>query len=301
MTERNTGGGFSAVLEELAASRGYTLAGLAEEARRRGHDYTPDEIITGGRGGYGDAIDAVLRLDQGERERMARAYMGEWEERMRALKAGEPLPSPDKPTASPPKAPGLARYGGPEGKPNPRGDGGPRCCVSHPDAGGPCGEQAAVEVWALPFCGRHGEEAEAAALSELCEDARRGVEAIVEGERERWRRNSALLHLLRRTAREAQAEEEATAADHEEAMQRAYGPDLDPARTHRETLDYTPDAPEIGDPVLWWSETRRALCKAMREAYEGGLTLAADLEPLREQATAQELLALRAATEGMPA
>ncbi len=291
MTETTTtGGGLRPVLEDLAASRGYTLAGLAEETRRRGHDYTPAEIATGGRGGFGSAIDDVLRLDDGERARVVRAVVG------RLSGDAGSVPPPDEPPL--PAAPGLGRYN-PE-TPVEERKGVPVCVVSHPDAGRPCGEPATMEVWALSFCERHGEEAEFAAMAELWEDARRGAKAMLEGARERWRRNSALLYLLRQAADDAQRHEEAHAADHEDTMERAYG-DADSARTHRDTLAYDPDAGEIGDPVMWWSETRRAICRAMREAHEGGLPLAADLEPLREQATAQEVLALRAATREMPA
>lgn len=45
-----------------------------------------------------------------------------------------------------------------------------RCCVKHPDAGGPCGEPFAVKVHGLSFCRHHGEEAQiGAALEEAYE------------------------------------------------------------------------------------------------------------------------------------
>ncbi len=46
---------------------------------------------------------------------------------------------------------------------------------------------------------------------------------------------------------------------------------------------------------------RRAICKAMREANEGGLTHAKHLEPLREYATIQEVLAVRRELSESPA
>ena len=36
------------------------------------------------------------------------------------------------------------------------------CCVVHPDVGGPCSEQAVLEVYGLNFCELHGEAAQAA-------------------------------------------------------------------------------------------------------------------------------------------
>ncbi len=42
------------------------------------------------------------------------------------------------------------------------------CFVAHEDAGGPCGELAAIEVYGLDFCSVHGEEVKlGAALEEL--------------------------------------------------------------------------------------------------------------------------------------
>ncbi len=286
MTTTNTHGGpIRAVLDELAALRGLTPEGVAEEARRRGYDYTPAEILQGA-GGFGDAIDNVLDLDldldADERRRIVAGVLNGWE-------ASPHIPSPaDRPDLWPmPSAPGLGHFHGT----NPRNDGGPFCSVSHPFAGGVCGEPASIEVWALAFCEVHGHEAESAALAELWQDARREAESAVAGGRGAWRMNGALLYTLRRAAHEARENEEDADHAHEDAWQAAYG-DADATHTDSDTLRYNGD-PFAGGPVDWWTETRVAICKAMREAHGGGLTHAKHLEPLREYATVQDVLALR--------
>jgi len=293
MTNTTTHGGpLRAVLDELAASRGLTAESVAEESRRRGHDLTPAEILHGA-GGFGAALDAVLDLDDDEQGRVVAGVVSGWEAHPR-------VPSPaDRPDLWPmPLAPGLGRYGSHGGQ-NPRTDGGPICCVSHPTAGGPCGEPASVEVWALSFCEIHGAEAEAAALAELWEDARMGAESAVKGGRAAWRMNAALLYTLRRAEHEARENEQDAAHDHEDAMRGAYG-NADASHIDSDTLRYNGD-PFAGGPVDWWSETRIAVCKAMREAHEGGLTHAKHLEPLREYATVQEVLAVRRELAEAPA
>lgn len=291
MTNTTThGDALRGVLDTIAASRGFTLEGMAEEARRRGHDYTPAEIIHGA-GGFGDAVDDVLGLDADERARIVAGVVRGWE-------ASPRIPSPaDRPDLWPmPSAPGLGHFGP---RPNPRNDGGPFCSVSHPATGGPCGKPASIEVWALPFCEVHGAEAEAASVAEMWEDARRAAGSAVVGGRGAWRMNGALLYTLRRAEHEARQNEEDAEHTHEDAMQDAYG-ETDATHTDSDTLRYNGD-PFAGSPVDWWSETRRAICKAMREAHEGGLTHGADLEPLREYATAQEVLALRRELSRSPA
>ena len=235
-------------------------------------------------------MDAVLDLDADERRRLVAGAVGNWQ-------ATPKIPSPaDHPHLWPlPDAPGLGVYS----DRNPREDGRPFCSVSHPAAGGVCGESATVEVWALPFCEIHGAEAEAAALAEMWEDACKSAEAAVQGGREAWRKNAALLYTLRRAEHEAQGNEQNRASDHEDAMQAAYA-DADEAHTDSDTLQYNGD-PFAGSPVDWWRETRLAVCKAMREAYEGGLCHAEDLEPLREYATVQEVIALRRELSRTPA
>src|SRR4051794_26355752 len=83
------------------------------------------------------------------------------------------------------RALGIHRYGG-----------GERCVVSHPDAGGPCGEPAAMLVWELPFCAVHGAEAEAGALQEIFEDAEKALRGSADMENERHHTNRVLARFL---------------------------------------------------------------------------------------------------------
>ncbi len=59
-------------IEELGRSRGFTgLEELAEAlAEATGEDYTAGELADWPRGGFGDDLDAVLRLDDEERARL---------------------------------------------------------------------------------------------------------------------------------------------------------------------------------------------------------------------------------------
>ena len=123
------------------------------------------------------------------------------------------------------------------------------------------------EVWNLPSCERHVAEAEAAALAEMWENARAGTAALLEAERPRWRPNGALLHLLRAAEDHARGREEEHQGAQEEAARDAYG-DADGSNMERETTAYNGD-PCAGEPVEWWGETRRALCRSMREAPRG--------------------------------
>lgn len=114
----------------------------------------------------------------------------------------------------------------------------------------------------------------------------------MEGGRGVWRRNAALLLTLRRAYDEAQEHEQEHDGRHEAAMKETYG-DADDAHTDPETARWNGD--DFADsPAQWFHDARVAVCKAMREAIEGGLTHAKDLEPLREYLTVQEVLAVRA-------
>ena len=277
MNASNTGGRkLPAVLEDLAASRGMTPTDLAEAARNRGYDVTPAEQV-GGRAGFGPSLDAALYLDDAERRRVVAAAADDWK--------GPRLEPGDVP---PLQAPGVALYGGPQGRPNPRTDGGPFCHASYPN---PCDEPAIGEVWNIAFCAVHKAEAGAAAVTELWEDAHAEARAALEAARPRWRSNGALLVLLRAAEDEAQARAEAAAATHELAAVAAYG-DAPPGLTAPSTLRYN-GAPTSGTPVSWWRETRVMALRFMREAHDSGLPdLVERLEPVREEATVQELLAI---------
>lgn len=276
MTQREKDGdALRRVLEDLVDSRGYTLDGLTEETRRRGHRFTPAEIVNGD-AGFGDAVDDVLRLTGGERRRVANAAGAGW---------GTP-----RALAGAPRAPGFARYN--QDVPEHERVGTPVCSVSHPAAGGPCGKPASVEVWALPFCPEHGREAEAAALSEMHEAGHEFARDAVEAARTTWRRNGALLSLVRASAAEAQRSMEEHDCAHEAALQAVYG-DADDSRTDTNTLVFGYEDLSAGTPSEWCRDARVSVCRLMREAHEDGLVLAEHLEPVREWATIQEVLAVR--------
>lgn len=160
----------------------------------------------------------------------------------------------------------------------------PTCAVGYP---GPCGRPAVGEVWSLPFCGPHGEEAAAAASLEVREDAEREIEALMANEGGLVVRNP----LLRRAMGGIDFLSGAPERDHDRALGAAYAPDE--ALTDPETLafDYERDFACDG-PHDWWSETRELVVRSMREASEAGLPqLLGGLESLRERATVQQELA----------
>jgi hypothetical protein len=187
-----------------------------------------------------------------------------------------------------PTAPGYAEYPPITTEEEERGVENPACIVSHPDAGGPCGEPAALEVWSLPFCERHGAEAKTAALEELTEDAELELQILSDAEHHRHLSNKALTSFL-----EAASPDVGSLADHVEAhretVRRAYPPIE--GRTDPETLAHDYDGSGDGPPD-WWTEARWLLCKFMRQAHERhSPELVAMLEPLRERAAAQQVLA----------
>lgn len=185
-----------------------------------------------------------------------------------------------------PTAPGYNEYPPITTEEKERGVENPGCIVSHPDAGGPCEEPAAFEVWNLPFCARHGAEAKAGALEELAEDAENGLGALADVERARHATNRALLRVLERAEIPGLATRD-LAREHDQALREAYPPlegHVDPG-----TLAYDYDESGAG-PNDWWRETRWLLCKFMRQAHDRYLPeLVEMLEPLRERAAAQQV------------
>lgn len=297
----STASALRGVLEGLAASRGLALDELSEETRRRGHDHTPAEILRGA-ANFGTAVDDALGLDESERGRIVAAFVDDMQARHDAVRAGDAgawnAPGSwyyDEPGTEP-RPPGFSRFGP---NPNPRGDGGPFCGASHPSAGGPCGRTATVTVWDVAFCPLHGLEAETAAAREMWEAAHEASRGAVEAARPLWRRNGALLAVLRAAADEAGAKVEAARYAHEAALDAVYGDAevgyADEAHEDEGTrrFDYRGDLTS-GSPVEWWGESRTNALRAMREACEDGLPdLVQLLEPVREYATVQEVLALR--------
>ncbi len=64
------------VLEELAASRGFDGAeDLARRAVELDPSYTVEELLERAPGGFGRALDAVMHLDEDEKERLYKAFM----------------------------------------------------------------------------------------------------------------------------------------------------------------------------------------------------------------------------------
>jgi len=164
------------------------------------------------------------------------------------------------------------------------------CVVSHPDAGGPCTEPAIGTVWNLSFCRAHFAEAEAAACEEILEDAERAVELLAEMENGGHLTNPVLAGFLDRGSIAKMRSNHGSV--HKEALREAYpitwAGTIDP-----DTLayDYESERAEAG-PVDWWWEMHWLLCKFMRQALErGAIELIKMLEPLRERACAQVVLA----------
>ena len=163
----------------------------------------------------------------------------------------------------------------------------PVCVVAYPN---PCGRAAVGEVWALPFCEAHGEEAHAAARLEAYEDAGRELEALTG-------RAYEALPVRNPLVREAIAAMRIPGMglgyDHGEAIRAAY--DLEAAATDPDTLAYDyGDALSADTHYDWRSQAREMVVGFMREAYEEGQPhLLRDLEPLREYESVQQELALR--------
>ncbi len=165
--------------------------------------------------------------------------------------------------------------------------GGEDCVVSHPDAGGPCGQPGTGLVWELPFCEVHGAEAEAAAREELSEDVEMTLQGLAGAEKARPESNRVLVHVLKQAGTPANDAHAGHTRDHDEALYLAYPLIEDRADQTVTSFDY--EAEYSGDgPMDWWAETRYLLCRFMREAQGKGFSeLVRELEPLRERASAQ--------------
>jgi hypothetical protein len=164
--------------------------------------------------------------------------------------------------------------------------GSPICVVTYPEA---CGRAAVGEVWSMPFCEAHGNEAHAAARIEAVEDAEGELGALLGSMGESLIRNPLIreaLGILRLS------DEAPPAHDHGEVIRAAYI--LRESDTDPDTLafDYS-GIPDRDDPYDWWCEAREMAVGFMREAYEVGQPhLLRTLEAMREYATVQQELAL---------
>ncbi|MDP9484779.1 MAG: hypothetical protein M3Q49_03125 [Actinomycetota bacterium] len=162
----------------------------------------------------------------------------------------------------------------------------PMCVVTYPE---PCGRVAAGEVWALPFCEAHGNEAHAAARLEAFEDAEGELHGLL-GHlgNARPARNPLLIAAVGA----ATVPGERPSPDHGEAIRAAYA--LREEDTDPDTLAYDyGEAIARDTPFDWHCEAREMVVSFMREAHEAGQPqLLWALEPIREYETVQQELAL---------
>ena len=164
----------------------------------------------------------------------------------------------------------------------------PMCSVTYPKC---CGWIAEGEVWALPFCRAHGEEAAQAAKIEVHEDAGRELGALLTNtDGERFVQNPLLRKALGKI--EIPGGDD-TSGEHEEAIAAAYAPDDSLLDSETLAFDYA-DEDRTLIPYDWWCEARELVVKWMREAHEAGQSPLLDaLEPIRERASVQQVLAAR--------
>ncbi len=159
------------------------------------------------------------------------------------------------------------------------------CSVAHPDAGGPCSEPFAVEVYGLAFCERHGLQARLGAVLEEQHE----VEVFAERFRDRGM-NSPIEKALRTLSHR----EERTVSDREhwDALLRAYGnaPEDVREKVAEMEADETPGRMSVLDDFL---DTLYTLHKLQRIAYEEWQTgLVEILERERESIAAYAAVAL---------
>jgi hypothetical protein len=169
--------------------------------------------------------------------------------------------------------------------------GAPQCVVSHPDSGGVCAEAAVMEVWSLPFCRRHGDEAKLAALDEITMSLDGIFRGLADAEQQRYDRNEAAAKMLEENTPTLDFD----AGELEKAMVAAYPPEELEDGTDADTLRFDYIERGIMDgPYDWWCDAQLLSCRFMRQAYDRGLSgLLQDLEYARERATVQRVLAKR--------
>ncbi len=173
--------------------------------------------------------------------------------------------------------------------------GAPVCVVSHPDAGGPCGRPAIGEVWCQPFCKVHVREAELAAREEISETVENEISTMIGAEKGRFDTNWHLVQTLGRADIPYLPSSVEDVEAYDEAALEAYPPEALEGNIDADTLRFDYDREDACDgPFDWWSDAQNLLCRFMRQAADKGLSgLLDDLEPLRERATVQMILAER--------
>ncbi len=169
----------------------------------------------------------------------------------------------------------------------------PVCIVSHPDAGGPCGEPATCEVYGLPFCEVHGLEANYGCLNQLHSDAMDELPDVRSSERN----PAALEHLRAVWVRLADLTNSYSDA-HSKAVKEAF-PYLE-ERVDEETLEWDYDT-HRETPPDWWLEDYWKLCTFMYEAWRTQrYFVCKELEPIRERVAAQYAFAEKVFKERAP-
>jgi len=180
-----------------------------------------------------------------------------------------------------------------------------RCVVAHPAAGGPCKRIAVPEVYGLPLCKAHGEEAEASALAELDEAIGFYLAAATPavGSDDVLYAGSALGEALERVLRDrprfcgAPTDNEGVS---EELTTAAYpfAEELLDERTKTWTWD-EPTYPYGMHPVDYWNERRWLFLRMMRMVYQWTpRDLLRDLELMCEEAVAQRGFASKLSADG---
>ena len=174
----------------------------------------------------------------------------------------------------------------------PEGRDAARCVVSYPTV---CGEPTVGEGWDLPLCERHWREAEMAAREELVRAVGNELEALAFAEGNRAEGNRAGAAALGGAGCPSLDWTREDSDRYEEALAGAFPLEGLEGLTDPETLRFDYDHRYEGDgPVEWWTDERLLLLRFMRQASGEGLPrLVADLERLRERATAQLALAER--------
>ena len=167
------------------------------------------------------------------------------------------------------------------------------CFVDWGDSGIGCEEKAAMEVYGLPMCEAHGEEAAYGALSEIADDLEQELLRLVNKD------SRSLSPHLERAWNHGLESLPAEAKDYQrgDALLLEAFP-LDRERTNAETLAYVeePDADWCAGqapPFDNYLDVRRLICRHMREAFEeGAFWLVEMLEAKREEVSAQAAYAL---------
>jgi hypothetical protein len=172
---------------------------------------------------------------------------------------------------------------------DPKGEGLP-CCVGERADIPMCEGTAVMEVYGIPMCEPHGEEAAEGALEELYHDARQDLERPLNSHLQPL--NPEAVRALEEAARDL--ERERPALDMYAVLERAFP--LERSRVDGETLAQIECPAEYRDyelPSDTYLHYRLITCRLMRLAYEDGAQyLVEALEPYRVESAEQAAFAL---------